>query len=446
MTPLVILCFLAAVTACFVSLAWSKDFFSPDKFFLGSLLLFYLDIYFHEYDFFVYFCYFVLLCIFSLIVFIQPRAKSHFFSYTLRVNNKDADLQPEPLDLRTQLVFFCLSIPAVLAQYILILEMGGLENYVNSIGFRVIEHAGFGYLTVITTTFGVINLYYFACILQSRVSLTSKAMLFWVHFSIFVFSALLTSSRGGLLVNVVLMIVLYSILKKQLRLAMLLFFIILVMTIASVLEVARSGYSLSAGELQTGLSAEGAGQSASYAWTTYGLQALQLISEGDAANLNAPLGYGMTYVAALTNFIPRAIWPGKPDTGGVLLTREYAADEYRGATNLSPGIISEAVINFGFFAGLPIGFVLYGVTLFIALRQYSALMSDANRLAKDRTIVFNSVRAAYVTWYLMGLGVGEFASIMVNFITVLITIYLVNRVLAYFNLDKSSGKPLSTVR
>lgn len=66
--------------------------------------------------------------------------------------------------------------------------------------------------------------------------------------------------------------------------------------------------------------------------------------------------YGNTYLAAVTNFVPRSIWPSKPTGAGPILKNEIYPGSYvvgqAGNSSLTTGLYTEVIINFGFLASI----------------------------------------------------------------------------------------------
>lgn len=78
------------------------------------------------------------------------------------------------------------------------------------------------------------------------------------------------------------------------------------------------------------------------------------------------LYYGATYVAGVTNFVPRSIWPEKPLGAGPKLKNTIYPGSYvvgeRGNSSLTTGLFNELQMNFGIL-GILIGGLLYGIFL-----------------------------------------------------------------------------------
>src|SRR5207247_1379491 len=146
------------------------------------------------------------------------------------------------------------------------------------------------------------------------------------------------------LVNFVLMAMVHHYLVKRASLRWLVVVGASALIVASILGVAREGVAIGDEGLVTGLSeSKEAESSLSFAWATYGTMPLELVLEAPYVNLH----YGFTYLTWITNAIPRAFWPDKPDSGGVVLTKEYTGDSWGGSSHLSTGLLPEAVITFG---------------------------------------------------------------------------------------------------
>ena len=76
--------------------------------------------------------------------------------------------------------------------------------------------------------------------------------------------------------------------------------------------------------------------------------------------------YGATYLAGITNFIPRAIWKDKPVGAGPILKNTIYPYSYnigdKGNSSLTTGLFNELQMNFGIF-GILFGAIFYGILL-----------------------------------------------------------------------------------
>lgn len=86
------------------------------------------------------------------------------------------------------------------------------------------------------------------------------------------------------------------------------------------------------------------------------------------------LSYGSTYSAAITNFVPRSIWPDKPFGGGPILKNAIYPGSYvagqDGNSSLTTGLYTEVIMNFGFYGSvLVIAIIAIVIGYFISYIQ-----------------------------------------------------------------------------
>lgn len=414
----------------FVSYKCTNDLFSPDKFFLAILAFFFADIFFHDYPLHIVLIYGVLiLCVlFSVIVFCSV-CKYHVAEV------RGIKPQGRPVEY-SKFLFWALSFPALLANLYLIQSFGGISGYINRIALKEVEFQGLGPLTTIARTFSIINLVYFAFFLRSHKSRSGKFW-FWTHFLIFVFTAVLTASRGSLLINFVLMGVIYHYLWRKIKVRFMATLVIVLFTLATAIEIAREGVKFEDGKLVTGFAYQDDNSSSSgFGWAKYGLTSLELVTNAEYVK---PY-YGTTYLTVFTNFIPRAIWPEKPDPGGVILTKEYTDNAWNGSSYLSTGIVPEAVINFGQTLGIIIGLLLFFMLVLSMMVYYHNY--KAHLVSSDTNILFITVRYSFIMWAGIGLVVGEFTNVMMDIIVklvVLLTLEFIIRIITFKSYLKRNG-------
>ncbi len=414
------------LSAAAVSFYVVRDAFSPDKLVLAMLGLFFGDIFFHDYS--LELCFVYALLILTLVVTVVVLARGPILRHSRRMASVASAPSGTHFKSGVQVVgykfFWLVSLPALVAQVYMIQIFGGIEGYINSLGPRVVEFRGLGPIIALIRTYSIVNLIYFSFLVTRRKRKIRHVVIYGLHLLIFVVMALLTGSRGSLLINFVLMALIYHHSVRRIRTLWLFIFAVGALLAASVLEVARQGVAFKDGVLITGLSeVRQAEKQATFGWAKYGLIPLESILEAGHVNMY----YGFTYLTVLTNIIPRDIWPTKPATGGVILTKEYTSDAWRGFSNLSTGIIPEAIINFG----KPLG-ILFGVLQF-AMLVGGLLLYYAwyrRRLAmNDRYKFIDSVRFSYITWGMAGLIAGEFTNVMLNLVIQLTTVWAVYRLI-----------------
>ena len=409
---------------CALALFVNRDPFSPLKFFLLSLGPSFADIFFSEYELLIYVVYLSLL----LTILVAVLAES------LVMRTQRARLMSENIKRGVPLLrsrhqygvkyhIFCwlLLLPAFIAQVYLIAMFGGIEGYINIIGMRVIEFRGLGPILTVIGTYSLVILVYFALIITKEHCKKWEWLLFLIPFTVMIAMGLLTGSRGRLLGPLVIMIVIFHYFKRPIKLKFIVIFGLIFLILSSIIEVARSGYQYTNSTFRTGLATKD--KSFGIEMFKYGLIPLKLVLETDSRKLH----YGKTYLTAVTNFVPRAFWPNKPDTGGVILTKEYTGDAWEGASNLSTGLIAEAVINFG-IVGILIGcFFLLFLTLRTIKAYYHIFSTRRNRGTLDNIISFLIYYLVFSSF--TSLIVGEFTHTVVGLIINVVVIVAIGMLL-----------------
>ena len=305
--------------------------------------------------------------------------------------------------------FWVMSIPGVLAQIYMIAYFGGLEGYSASIAFRVVEWSGFGWARVLIALLTTINLVYFAVGLNQR-----RTRVWWVgyamHLFIILFIAILSGSRSSLLNVFVMQMIIFHYVRARVRPAQAITTAGLLIFAATLLEIARKTARYTGGQLTIGASRTGSvvGFDSFY----YGVLPLEIITRTE----HLPLAHGSTFLSLFTNAIPRALWPDKPDTGGVFFTRFYAGDAWGGYSNLTPTFVGEWIINFGWLIGVIGFFVSYGTLLLLLNRYYRSIVNRMNATIVDTRAV-DVVIYAHVLLAVVGLMVGELTNVVLTLVT-----------------------------
>lgn len=391
--------------AAMLALAVNSDVFAPAKLFLLFFLMFHAGILFVETSALtkgLILC--VLLAGSPLVVMEGLRSRNDETVRLIRSRRPNVVAQSGP---DFSFAFWMMSIPSILAQLYMIREFGGLAGYFNSLGLRVMEWSGYGWARVLINLMMPINLVFFS------VGLTRRRSVNWwlgytAHFLIVLLIGALSGSRSSLLAIFAFQLISYHYLRGPVssRLASVLAGGLVFS--AMVLGVIRQGVRWDAGGLNLG-EASGADRF-SLATFYYGVDPLEMI----ATNVQMPLAGGSTFLSLFTNWIPRAWWPDKPDTGGVFFTKNYAANQWDGYSNLTPTFLGEWVINFGWAAGV-IGFALsWSIIVAILNRLYRNYLADAisnpSQLAAVDVVIF-----IHVLWTAMALLPGETTNVAMNF-------------------------------
>lgn len=83
---------------------------------------------------------------------------------------------------------------------------------------------------------------------------------------------------------------------------------------------------------------------------------------------------GSTILTPITNWVPRRIWPNKPDSASVKYTSKFRPLAWSKGGTAPPGYIGEWYMNFG-FPGIVIGMIFLGVAVRV-LKEYRDLNSN----------------------------------------------------------------------
>jgi hypothetical protein len=155
----------------------------------------------------------------------------------------------------------------------------------------------------------------------------------------------------------------------------------------------------------------------------YGLVPLDVILSADVLNLR----YGSTFVAAVTNIIPRPLWPGKPDSAGVAITKDYLGDRWLGTSNLNAGFLAESIMNFGFWIGIVFSFVGLFAAMVFVLHRYGQVLSFVMSSGRSVKGVFELVRYLQIAIAITGLITWETAIVVPPLILNLSALWVIER-------------------
>lgn len=300
-----------------------------------------------------------------------------------------------------------LSLPALLAQIYVVELFGGLEGYVGILANRVIEWRGMGVSRTLIGTLATLDLVYLALGL-TRPRSPAWWTVYAFHFFCVLVIGLLSGSRSGILNVLGLQVFIYHYIRRPVKLRMVVLMAAALVCAGLVLGVVREGFRIDDGEFSMGLS--DAEQVLSVPTLNYGVTPLEILA--DAASLK--LAYGSTLVSLLTNAVPRDWWPEKPDTGGVFFTKQYTGDEWDGASNLTPTLLGEFVVNFGWVAGTVTYLIAYPLLMYAVVRQYRRTRSRLRR-CRDGVAAIDLVVYLLWMWSVVALMTGEVTNVLLTF-------------------------------
>lgn len=382
-------------TLLIFGLAWFRnpDLFSPVKFYLVFSIFFYLAIYFQDVRGETLFCYLVLIQSIAVCAFLEKRVERK----VIVVCKKDAEI--------INWIVWLLTIPPVVAMLYYVSDAGGVSEYFGVLGRRVETWKGQGAITVLLNTLPVLNLIYFGSVVSTRKTNRKQIILYGLHFIIFVTIGLLTASRSYVGISILGMCVVWAYLVRVPRLMHLFVVALVLVLFAGFMGAVRNNY-------QEGVTVDSVAQMLAdakfeTAQMGYGVDPLEVIFESPERVHK----WGGTYLTLVTNMVPRALWPEKPDTAGVIFTREYTPDQ-TGLSYFATGAVTEAIMNFG----KPFG-VLFGLTFNFLLFVYGSILynrhicSDGGGGGDQSVGLFFVVGFYYVVLSISKVSYGEFTDV-----------------------------------
>jgi hypothetical protein len=387
------------VLSSIVALASNPDLFSPAKFYLFTFALFFGAAFIGDVPPGLACLCLLVLSFGSLAAFVErdPRRSSSV-----------AALSPAgPGERKAVVAVWTLSAVPVAAFAYLVVEAGGIGAFVAGAGMRTAQWRGLGWAVTLMMGIAAINLAYFAVGL-----LRPRAIRWWLGFAL---HGLLTlgivgasGSRSAVMGHLPILLMLFNYLHRRLTVPAVTFTAASLVVATLVLGTIREQINV--------IVSDGPGEVAE-AWSpkldsfSYGTQPLQRILDADPR----PLAHGSTFLSLFTNAVPRTWWPGKPDSGGIFLTKQYFDDAWEGGSNVTPTLLGEWIINFDFPLGI-VGFVIAQALLLRFLSDRYSRM--CRRLEGPRTVDTALGTALYVCllWAVVGLMVGEVTNVLLLFV------------------------------
>jgi len=340
----------------------NQDIFSPAKIFVINLVVYHFDIFLNDYSLatqVTYVFYVFLAFLLGWLEFFYHRN----ISLKPCIDKRQYFIEKIKNQRVHGLIWFASSLP-LLAQLYMFHHFGGVQQYLTALPGKVITFQGLGFYLIAISLFQVINLVYFTYLIMRVDCKKRELFIYLLHLSLGIALAVLSASRTGILIYFVYVAIILHYFYRPIRIITLMFLGVFLLLSAGVLEVTRYNFSIDA--IPTALKNKNIGQGAHF---KYGLVPLELVYSRDITELH----YGATYVSLVTNFIPRSIYPEKPDSGGVIFTDAYARDKIAKTTNLATGLLPEAFINFSFIGGVLFSIVAF-ILMFIPLLKYYTCM------------------------------------------------------------------------
>ena len=389
------------------SLQGNSDPFSPIKIYVAFNTFFYADVFFGEHNLLVRLIYLTQCALVLICSFVEPKAEKLVW--------KKIDSQL----VQTKKIIFLvwmLSIFPIATQLLIIGELGGVASAISNVAYRVKYFEGRGAILIINSSFIVLNLIHFCAVIidRSKRSLT----LYIFHVSILIAIGLLSGSRSFVAMTFLAAVVIYNYVVRKLKKQSLLLIFFALTSLVAVLGELRNTVSVSDDVVSIENFNSTGGLEGSH--FKYGLIPLDIITTATLSELQ----WGKTYLSLITNFIPRAIYPDKLESGGIYFTRVYADNAWGGDSNLATGAVTEGIINFGFGFGSILGFTGIFIFYILGIVAYKRLILKG---VNDKTFML-LIPYVYFILLVARYSYSEFSYVIFSFILTIIFPWYVFRI------------------
>ena len=288
------------------ALATNPDCCSPAKLYLYFLGVFFFDIYCHPYRTEVVEVYIAFIALAVLLVPFD-RGPAH--------RQRNRWLLPSLQAQRAQhvvILVWTMSMVGVISLLCLVILVGSVDAYLAGLSIRMDTFRGLNWLVEGVNTLPALNAIYFGVGLLRRPSRS-----WWIGYIahlLLTFGALnLLGSRRGILVAAVVLGCVYNYTRKRLSVTQLAAAGILALFFAAAYGVLRMDRALPTDFASLDLDQQDAlgGQ------FQYSISPFEIIF----GNVDVIPKHGATLLTGFTELVPRAFWPAKPDTAGLVLTK-----------------------------------------------------------------------------------------------------------------------------
>jgi hypothetical protein len=387
---------------------WSNtDLFSPIKLYLLTLFVCFLDIFLNSYRLEICCIYLGLLLIPLALAKYESRAARPFAD--LARWHKQTPVAANAPGIGAVALIWALTVLPLASMTYLVSYFGGLTEYLNQLAIRHLAFQGLNTFSELAINLSsLLTVLYFGIGIIGR-----RSSGWWICYSLHLTIALailsMSGSRRSLLMPMVMMLALFHYFRSLISGMRAAVFLIFVLVIASLIGVLRMGQR-GAGSLVRDLN-EYERESVT-AHFKYGLVPLEVVLDANVLNLR----YGSTFLAAVTNVIPRPLWPDKPDSAGLAITQDYLGNRWLGASNLNAGFLAESIMNFGLPIGLAFSFTGLIAAMVFLLRRYHRIVFLLRRTDRSIQGVFCLVRYLHIAIAVTSLITWETAVVTVPLI------------------------------
>jgi len=391
-----------------LSLRLTRDIAAPQLLYCAAFGFFFFSIFIEKHSIYLYLVY-----VSSLLIVL---ASCFLYNTSSSSRNKIQLKNQANFKVPAAAIWF-LSLPAILGMLYMIEMFGGLSSYIVAAQHGTKSFWGMGPLKTIIATYYPLSLYYFALMIAGKRTRTAY-IIFSFHFVILVVLALLSLSRGTLLTHLVFMVLVWHFARKKLSSIFVAFGLLMLISFASVYGVVRETLTIDDGNFSVGL--DNQEQVYKSEWMEFGTFPFERVVNANEVKKH----FGSTYVTAITIFVPRNIWPEKPDPGGVVFTNEYAPEFYDEFSHFTTGLYPEAMMNFGIVFGIIFGHIQLTLMLILLSIYYKNVNNKLNFYPKTHKSILGLVIYIYVTWGMVMLMTGEFTTIVKGIIIKVIVLML----------------------
>lgn len=287
---------------------------------------------------------------------------------------------------------------------VVILQLGGLQEYLWSLPTRSVSHDEIRVLKLITRLTLPAWIVLFAALVTCQ-QLKGAGLKLLTMTLLMLSVQVSQGGRSAVILPLLAALIIWEDCRRPLRPSTGLLVVTVFTGFLAVSEVFRRSFDLEA------FGAEG--QYASWRFADYVSFAARLIGD----NLDFQLALGETYLAAVTNFIPRTVWGHKPQGGGAYLDDVVLGDLWTTAT-ITPGNVIESILNFGLYIGPALSIViLMSICTFTVGLKMAPWRRRVGRT--EGMSVFKEAKYISLLFFLIGQPVAEFANAFANFIMML---------------------------
>ena len=385
----------ATVIIALLAAVKNRDLFSPVKIYLVFSTFFYVALYFEDVQIETIVSYAFLIQSIAFCLLLER--KRGIFSIAVSPVNS----------ARLHKIIWLLSLPSMATMVYFVYDAGGFLPYLLSLAARVETWKGQGHFIVLLNILPTLNLVYFVAIIKDDNTKFTQRIFYGLHFIIFVVVGLLTASRSYIAIPLLGMCVMWAYLLRPPKLRYVLSLAVFLIAFASIYGAVRNN---NGEELISDFLENKASDRFENAQMGYGVSPLEIVFSSPEKVI---LG-GLSYLTIFTNFIPRSIWPDKPDTAGIIFTKLYT-DDQTGLSYIATGAIAEGVLNFGKTFGPPFGVLINFLVLLCGCVFYNRVISKSTSsgVQVDITLI---VAYFYIILAFARFSYGEFTDIFQSLI------------------------------